>query len=108
MDLGATRVGAVRLIVIPHLTPALIGSLVLVFLLSFDDFVTSVFVSGVGESTLPVRIYSSVRFGVTPEVNAIGALMLISSLVLAGVTYAALIWRSRIKVRMLDGKVQRA
>ena len=99
MDLGATRAGAVRLIVIPHLSPALLGSVVLVFLLSFDDFVTSVFVSGVGESTLPVRIYSSVRFGVTPEVNAIGTLMLGSSLFLVGVTYALVSWRGRGKGR---------
>ena len=97
LDLGATRAGAVRLIVLPHLTPALLGSFVLVFLLSFDDFVTSVFVSGVGETTLPVRIYSSVRFGVTPEVNAVGTLMLCSSLVLAAVTYGLSSWRARRK-----------
>jgi spermidine/putrescine transport system permease protein len=79
-DLGATRWQTLRLAVLPQLTSAIVGSAMLVFVISFDDFVTSFFVSGVGTSTLPVLIYSMIRFGVTPEVNAVATLMLVVSL----------------------------
>jgi ABC-type spermidine/putrescine transport system permease subunit II len=82
MDLGATRLGALRLVVLPLIWPSIAASSLLCFVLSFDDFVTSVFTSGIGTSPLPVRIYSLLRFGVTPVVNAIGVLMFVLALIL--------------------------
>ena len=82
-DLGASRVGAVRLIALPLVFPAIAASSLLVFIFSFDDFVTSYFTSGVGVPPLPVRIYAMLRFGLTPVVNAIGVVMLVTSVALA-------------------------
>jgi spermidine/putrescine transport system permease protein len=76
MDLGATRMGVVRLVVLPELFPAILASGLLIFALSFDDFVLSFFTTGESPQPLPVRIYSAIRFGVTPTINAIGTLML--------------------------------
>jgi ABC-type spermidine/putrescine transport system permease subunit II len=76
MDLGASRWLAVRYAALPQLWPAIIASSMLAFVLSFDDFVTSFFVSGVGMPPLPVRIYSMLRFGVSPAVNAVGTFMI--------------------------------
>ena len=76
MDLGATELGALRLVTLPALYPAIAASALLVFVLSFDDFVTSVFISGAGTSPLPVRIYSLLRVGVSPEINAVGTTMI--------------------------------
>lgn len=82
MDLGASRWQTIRLVVLPQLWPALVGAGMLVFVLSFDDFVVSLFVTGVDTSPLPVRIYSMIRFGVTPEINAIATLMMVVSIVI--------------------------
>ena len=76
MDLGATQLQTVRLIVLPALWPAILASGLLVFALSFDDFVLSFFTTGESPQPLPVRIWSAIRFGVTPTINAIGTLML--------------------------------
>jgi ABC-type spermidine/putrescine transport system permease subunit II len=80
MDLGATRMGALRLVALPALWPSIAAASMLAFVLSFDDFVTSYFTSGIGVSPLPIRIYSMLRFGVTPTVNAIGVMMMIITL----------------------------
>ncbi len=75
-DLGSRRFQAVWLVVLPPLLRTLIAAALLAFVLSFDDFVTTYFTSGTGAQPLPLRIYSMLRFGVTPEVNAAGVLML--------------------------------
>ncbi len=80
MDLGATRWQSVRLILIPELWPAIVASALLVFALSFDDFVLSFFTTGETVQPLPVRIWSAIRFGISPEINAIGTLMMVVSL----------------------------
>ena len=80
MDLGATRAQTMRLVVLPELWPAILAAGLLIFALSFDDFVLSFFTTGESPQPLPVRIYSSIRFGVTPTINAIGTLMLVLSL----------------------------
>jgi ABC-type spermidine/putrescine transport system permease subunit II len=85
MDLGATRVGALRLVALPALWPSIAAASMLVFVLSFDDFVTSYFTSGIGVSPLPIVIYSMLRFGVTPAVNAIGVMMMVLSLAVTAV-----------------------
>ena len=80
MDLGATRLQTFRLVVLPALWPAVLAAGLLVFALSFDDFVLSYFTTGESPQPLPVRIWSAIRFGVTPTINAIGTLMLAISL----------------------------
>jgi spermidine/putrescine transport system permease protein len=76
MDLGATRWQTFRLITMPALWPAVVAAGLLVFALSFDDFVLSFFTTGESPQPLPVRIWSAIRFGVTPTINAIGTFML--------------------------------
>ncbi len=77
MDLGARPLKVFIQITLPLLTPALISAWLLAFTLSLDDLVIASFVSGPGSTTLPMWIYSSVRLGVTPEVNALASLMLL-------------------------------
>ncbi|MER6263792.1 ABC transporter permease [Streptomyces sp900105245] len=82
MDLGATRWQAVRLVTLPALLPAVLASAVLIFALVFDDFVLAYFTTGVDPQPLSVRIYSAIRFGVQPTINAVGTLMLAGSICL--------------------------
>jgi spermidine/putrescine transport system permease protein len=84
MDLGATRMQTVRLVVLPALWPAILAAGLLTFALSFDDFVLSFFTTGESPQPLPVRIWSAIRFGVTPTINAIGTLMLTISVLAIG------------------------
>ena len=87
-DLGASAVGAFRHVTLPLLAPSIAAGAMLAFALSFDDLVVTSFNTGVGSTTLPVQIYSAIRFGVTPQVNAI------STLIVAVVSIALLIaWR---------------
>lgn len=95
MDLGATELGALRLVTLPALYPAIAASALLVFVLSFDDFVTSVFTSGAGTSPLPVRIYSLLRVGVSPEINAVGTTMIAITLVIGLAFVPVALWRRR-------------
>jgi len=76
MDLGAPPVQAFALVALPQIAPALISAFLLAFTLSLDDLVIASFATGPGATTLPMRIYSQVRLGVTPEVNAISTLLL--------------------------------
>ena len=75
-DLGATPFAAFRDAVLPLLVPALASGFLLAFTLSLDDLVIASFTSGPGATTLPMRIYSQVRLGVTPEINALSTLVL--------------------------------
>lgn len=84
-DLGASELATLRLVVLPQLLPTLVGAGILVFVLSFDDFVTSYFMAGTGVSPLPVFIYGMIKFGVSPEINAVGTVMMGSTIVL-GIT----------------------
>jgi spermidine/putrescine transport system permease protein len=81
-DLGANPWTTFRRVTLPLLLPAIVSAALLAFTLSLDDFVITFFVSGPGSTTLPVRVYSMIKFGVTPEVNAISTLMLAGSTVL--------------------------
>jgi spermidine/putrescine transport system permease protein len=80
LDLGATPLQAVRLVTLPALWPAILAAAMIVFALSFDDFVLSFFTTGESPQPLPVRIYSALRFGISPTINAVGTLMLVVSL----------------------------
>ena len=84
LDLGATRGQTFWLVTLPELWPAILASGLLVFALSFDDFVLSFFTTGESPQPLPVRIWSAIRFGVTPTINAIGSFMLAVSLLAIG------------------------
>jgi spermidine/putrescine transport system permease protein len=81
-DLGANAWTTFRRITLPILMPGIVSGALLAFTLSLDDFVITFFVAGPGSTTLPVRVYSMIKFGVTPEVNAISTLMLAGSTVL--------------------------
>jgi ABC-type spermidine/putrescine transport system permease subunit II len=84
MDLGATRLQTFRLITLPALWPAVLAAGLLVFALSFDDFVLSFFTTGESPQPLPVRIWTQIRFGVRPTINAIGTFMLVISILSIG------------------------
>ena len=84
MDLGATRWQTFRLVTLPALWPAVLAAGLLVFALSFDDFVLSFFTTGESPQPLPVRIWTQIRFGVRPTINAIGTFMLVVSLLSIG------------------------
>ena len=81
-DLGANAWTTFRRVTLPILMPGVVSGALLAFTLSLDDFVITFFVAGPGSTTLPVRVYSMIKFGVTPEVNAISTLMLAGSTVL--------------------------
>ena len=85
MDLGATPLKTFFVVTLPVIAPALISGWLLAFTLSLDDLVIASFTTGPGATTLPMRIYSQVRLGVTPEINAI------STVLIAGVTIGVLI-----------------
>jgi spermidine/putrescine transport system permease protein len=87
-DLGASAWGAFRYVTLPLLVPGILAGAMLAFALSFDDLIVTTFNAGVGSSTLPLYIYSKIRFGVTPEINAI------STVIVAGTAIVILIaWR---------------
>jgi len=81
-DLGASDFTMTRTVLIPVIMPALLAGWLLGFTLSLDDVVVSTFVSGPSYEILPLRIYSMVRVGLKPEVNALGTLLLVFSLVM--------------------------
>lgn len=76
-DLGASPVGAFVRITVPLMAPALLSGWLLAFTLSLDDLVVASFVSGPGASTLPMVVFSSMRLGITPELNALATVLLV-------------------------------
>lgn len=80
-DLYATPFGTFRQITLPLIAPAVLAGFLLSFTFSFDDFIIAFFVAG-SETTLPIYIFSSIRRGITPEVNAIGPLVMLASLIM--------------------------
>lgn len=80
-DLYATPFGTFRQVVLPLLAPAILAGFLLSFTFSFEDFIIAFFVAG-PNSTLPIYIFSSIRRGITPEINAIGTVVLVVSLTL--------------------------
>ncbi len=82
LDLGATPFQAFRFVVVPNIFPGIIAGFLIAFILSWDDFIISFFTSGVGTTTLPVRVYSMIKMGVNPQINAISTFTIIVSLLL--------------------------
>jgi ABC-type spermidine/putrescine transport system permease subunit II len=76
-DLGAHSLQIFRRITLPLLAPAILASFLLSIVLSFSNFIVSTFVSGVGTTPLPIQIYSMLKTGLTPEVNALGAMLML-------------------------------
>jgi ABC-type spermidine/putrescine transport system permease subunit II len=106
LDLGATPLQAVRLVTLPALWPAILAAGMLVFVLSFDDFVLSFFTTGESPQPLPVRIYSALRFGISPTINAIGTLMLVVSaaIISLAILLPRLLGRRESGVAVLTGR----
>ncbi|MFD1744996.1 ABC transporter permease [Rhizobium helianthi] len=90
MDLGCSPATAFLQVGLPNIMPAMVSAWLLSFTLSLDDLVISSFTTGPGASTLPMKIYSQIKFGVTPEINAVSTIILgivaLSLLIVAVVT----------------------
>ena len=91
MDLGARPLKVFLLITLPSIAPSLVAGWFLAFTLSLDDLVTTSFVSGPGSSTLPMEIYSSVRLGVSPQINALATIVVV--LVTCAIVISGMIMR---------------
>lgn len=87
MDLGATPVSTFFQVTLPIIAPSVVSAWLLAFTLSLDDLVIASFTTGPGATTLPMKIYSQVRLGVTPEINAISTILI--GIVTVGVLSAA-------------------
>ena len=81
-DLGANPVQTFLRVTLPLILPGVMAGALLAFTLSFDDFVITFFVSGVGSSTLPLKIYSMIKFGVSPVINALSTVVMVSTMIL--------------------------
>lgn len=80
MDLGATEWQAFWKVTLPLAMPAVLSGALLAFTVSFEDFVISFFVTGIGIVTMPIKVYSMMKFGVTPEINALSVCLLAATL----------------------------
>ena len=104
MDLGADRLKTFMLITLPIISPALIAGWLLSFTLSLDDLVIASFVSGPSSTTLPMQVFSSVRLGVTPKINALATILIVI------VCLGALVgwWIMRLEDRRMQRDLQAA
>ena len=103
LDLGAKPAKVFFVITLPIIAPSLISGWLLAFTLSLDDLVISSFVSGPGASTLPMVIYSKVRLGLSPEINALATLMVL--VVALGVVLASWLLARQGKARQRDAQM---
>jgi spermidine/putrescine transport system permease protein len=85
-DLGANTFNRLRYVVLPLIFPAILAGALFAFTLSFDEFVITYFIIG-GYNTLPIYIYTQIKYGITPEVNALASLLLLSSIVLVSLAF---------------------
>ena len=88
-DLGAGPVQRLLFVVLPLIYPGIVAGALIAATLSLDEFVVTNFIIG-ADQTLPIYIYNQLKFGITPEVNALATLMLLGTLAVAGVTFGAL------------------
>ena len=94
LDLGCTPFDAFRSVTLPIIAPSVIAGWLLAFTLSLDDLVIASFASGPSSTTLPIKIFSAVRLGVTPEINALSTIMI--SVVTIGVVVASLVMKRNV------------
>src|SRR4030065_2005228 len=85
MDLGANEITTFRRVTLPTIMPGVLAGAMLAFTLSLDDYVITHFTPGPGSTTLPLRVFSMVRFAVTPEVNALSTLWVLTIFILLGI-----------------------
>ncbi|MEQ8923913.1 MAG: ABC transporter permease subunit [Roseovarius confluentis] len=103
LDLGASPFEAFRLVTLPIIAPAVISGWLLAFTLSLDDLVIASFTAGPSATTLPIKIFSSVRLGVSPEINALSTIII--AIVTVGVITASLISKRQISKRERDERM---
>jgi putrescine transport system permease protein len=107
LDLGASPFEAFRLVTLPIIAPAVISGWLLAFTLSLDDLVIASFTAGPSATTLPIKIFSAVRLGVSPEINALSTIMI--AVVTVGVLTASLVSkRSSIRAQQDAQAAERA
>jgi putrescine transport system permease protein len=100
LDLGCTPWDAFKSVTLPIIAPAVISGWLLAFTLSLDDLVLASFVSGPSSTTLPIKIFSAVRLGVSPKINALSTMMI--AIVAFGVITASLINKRSVTKRLKD------
>jgi putrescine transport system permease protein len=100
LDLGCTPFDAFRLVTLPIIAPAVISGWLLAFTLSLDDLVIASFTTGPSATTLPIKIFSAVRLGVSPEINALSTILI--GIVTIGVITASLVSKRNIVRRQRD------
>ncbi|MDO6589752.1 spermidine/putrescine ABC transporter permease PotC [Loktanella sp. D2R18] len=86
-DLYASKFTTLRLITLPLLMPGIVSGAMLAFIISLDDFIITLMVAEAGSTTLPIYIYSLVRIGITPEVNAVSTVLLGFSVIVVTLSY---------------------
>ena len=100
LDLGSTPLQAFRLVTLPIIAPAVISGWLLAFTLSLDDLVIASFTAGPSATTLPIKIFSAVRLGVSPEINALSTILI--AIVAFGVITTSLMSKRAIAQRQRD------
>ena len=100
LDLGCSQLQAFFLVTLPIIAPAVISGWLLAFTLSLDDLVIASFTAGPASTTLPIKIWSSIRLGLSPEINALSTLMI--AIVAVGVITASLVSKRSILKRQAD------
>ena len=100
MDLGARPAKVFFVITLPIIAPAIVSGWLLAFTLSLDDVVVASFVSGPGSTTLPMVIFSSVKFGISPQINALATLMVL--VVATGIFIASMVMARQEKQKQRD------
>lgn len=103
-DLGATPWQAFRWITLPLLRPAIVGAALMAFTVSLDDFIVTFFTAGPGATTLPLRVFSMIKTGITPEVNALSALLVTISMLCIGLSLIVQYHRSSREALAQDGR----
>jgi spermidine/putrescine transport system permease protein len=86
MDLGAGPIHTFFRVTLPLIMPGIVAGALLVFTISIDDYIVTSFVAGVGATTLPLQIYSMVKVGVTPQVNAVSTLLLVGTVIMIAIS----------------------
>jgi spermidine/putrescine transport system permease protein len=103
-DLGASQLGAFRLVLLPLLYPAVFASFIVVFALSIDDFVVTEYMSaGQQTQTVPILIYQTVRGTATPALNALASVMVLTTLLSVGLAYLVYRWSARSQPAKVGG-----
>ena len=82
-DLGATELQTMTRIVVPSLMPGILSAFMMCITMSLEDFVITFFVSGPGSGTLPLYVYSMIRYGVSPVINSLSFIIILGTMVLA-------------------------